>query len=165
MLAARYNDDVSSRTIVISILLPLIAALTLAAAPAKLTPRQATNAIEKAGGKIETTAGNDVTHTTVTFAKLTDDELKPLVPALRALPHLYALNLVSTEVGDKGVALLRPLTELEVLHLYATKVTDKCIPALKAMPRLQTVVLSKTGVTAAGVRDLRQAKPLITIIN
>jgi hypothetical protein len=153
-----------SRAVPLLALLALMVSVT-AAAQAKVTPRQAQDAIEKAGGKLETTSGNGVTHTTVTFPKMTDDDLKPLVPALQALPHLYALNLVSTDVTDKGVALLKPLARLEVLHLHETKVTDKCIPTLKAMQALQTVVLSKTGVTPAGIRALRQAKPLMTIID
>lgn len=154
----------SSRTLAVFTFL-LLAGFLAAAGPGRFTAKQAQEAIEKAGGKIETSSGNGVTHTTVTFPKMTDDELKPLVPALQALPHLYALNLVSTDVTDKGVALLKPLAGLEVLHLHETRVTDKCIPALKAMPKLQSVVLSKTGITPAGVRQLRQAKPLMTIID
>ena len=79
------------------------------------------------------------------------------------LPHLTALDLAGTGVGDAIVPLLARLPELTALQLSDTAVTDAGLRGLGRFSRLQSLSLVDTAVTDAGLAHLRDHPRLVDL--
>jgi hypothetical protein len=76
------------------------------------------------------------------------------------IPHLEELDLLSTTVGDKGVAHLAGMRSLTSLNLGYTRVTDDGLAHLKqlpGLPNLKALSLGGGKVTKAGAERLQKA--------
>ena len=105
-----------------------------------------------------------------------DAGLVALAPALRRLPGLNSLDLMSNPLGDEGVAALvaspplagapppptEVLTKLMVLYLSSTQITDAGCAALAAaldgaaLPALKTLYLQGIPASAAAKAAVRK---------
>jgi hypothetical protein len=90
------------------------------------------------------------------------------------LTRLQELNVVSPSVSDAGLEHLKALTELSDLSLNGlvrlrsltlerTEITDAGLAPLKGLTSLSVLRIGKTQVTDAGIKELQQALPSLTI--
>jgi Leucine-rich repeat (LRR) protein len=91
----------------------------------------------------------------------TDDTLKGLLPDLKQLRHLDALEFANTDVTDSSVgALVRERPYLKSLSLEGTRTTDAGLDAIKSgLPRLEQLCVARSKVTIDGVLAFREAMP------
>lgn len=81
---------------------------------------------------------------------VTDKGLAVLAP----MHALQRLHLDQTKVTDAGLARLSGLRRIEYLNLRGTAVTDKGLPALRSLPRLRSLYLWQTAVSPEAAREL-----------
>jgi len=73
-----------------------------------------------------------------TGERMTDQQLRELVPLLARLPHLRTLSIESDEITNAGLDQLTSLSGLEQLDLRCPQVTDWGITRLRtAMTALE----------------------------
>jgi hypothetical protein len=97
-----------------------------------------------------TRANGSVVGVSLTNAKVTDAELKELVP----LKGLRKLELNGNEITGAGLKHLAPLEKLQELDLSRTRVGDEGLKELAPFPELRSLNLWNAGVTDAGLKDL-----------
>jgi len=144
------------------------------------------NEVFPGGVTLESQASANLTFTGVSLRKGLNDELfAKLSPVLS---KLVSIDLASSSVTDKSIALLASssglralrlsetaitdasldtiakLTKLESLNLYGTKVTDAGIKKLVTLTQLKRLYLWQTAVTPAAMEDLKKALPSVQII-
>ena len=78
---------------------------------------------------------------------------------IAALPHLESLKMSVMPVPDAWFRSFASHPALQVLRIDRIDISDAVIPHLAAIPMLREASLSHTGITAAGIAELRQAKP------
>jgi serine/threonine protein kinase len=88
----------------------------------------------------------------------------PGLKHLQKLTRLHDLILTRCEqLTDAGLGSLKALTGLRRLDLDYTNVGDPGLAQLKALPQLESLNLGHTKVTEAGVMDLQQAAPKLSV--
>ena len=80
-----------------------------------------------------------------------------------SMPHLVALHLEGTRVGDAALQHLADLKHLEYLNLYGTGVSDAGLEHLRDLPVLRTVYLWQSEVSEAAARAFRDARPDVEV--
>jgi len=83
---------------------------------------------------------------------------------VKRFTHLQKLFLQQTVISDDGIKHLEDLEYLSYINLYGTKVTDKSFEILNQLSRLKNLYLWQTDVTAYGIKDFKNRKPK-TIVN
>jgi Leucine-rich repeat (LRR) protein len=84
----------------------------------------------------------------------------PDISRLRALKNLEFLDLSRTPVLPAALAALKDLPNLHELRLgLATKIDDSAIDTLIALKQLRNLHLGGSNVSAAGIEQLRNARP------
>ncbi len=73
------------------------------------------------------------------------------------------IDLGRITVTDEGLVYLRGLKKLECQGLQHSLVTDRGLEQLRGLKNLKELWLSGTGVTAAGVQELKNSLPKLTI--
>lgn len=130
--------------------------------------RSALNAIETAGGDVETRQGGPTWLRKIIgndFMRVFDEILGVAVSNasfgdsglywLQGQTHLKRLNLKETGVGNAGLAVLATMPRLTQLELDRTQMTDAGLAALAGLVELESLSLSDTGVSDAGIDRLR----------
>ena len=103
----------------------------------------------------------NLTHLNASFYKLEDEHL----PYIAAVSTIELLDLVLTEITDKGLAALVPMTNLEELRLKDNpQLTDNCLTHLSRIKSLKLLHLDNTDVTVAGLKTLLADLVLETVI-
>lgn len=82
---------------------------------------------------------------------------------LSRFTYLKKLQLQNTSITEKTIAALSELQYLESLNLYGTTVTDEVVPLLEELPGLKDLYVWNAKTSKAGLEDLKNAKPLLTI--
>lgn len=67
---------------------------------------------------------------------------------------VVSLDLTTTPITDRQLAMLAPLTSLEMLTLSATAITDEGLKSLTQFPKLRFLNLTATQITDAGLYHL-----------
>jgi internalin A len=126
----------------------------------------------------------DLTDLDLSSTDVTDDGLANLA----GLTNLVTLNLEGTQITDAGLINLERLTKIETLYLpdnritdaglshltglaklsrlcllRDTQVTDSGLRHIKRIPNLSSLDLRGTQATSAGVKELQEALPGLTI--
>lgn len=81
----------------------------------------------------------------------------------RDLPRLRFLALPGSRIDDDGAAEIAKLVHLESLHLDGTDLGDAGARSLANLPRLEELSLSQTYVTDEGVMFLAERIPNLTV--
>ena len=154
------------KSIVRTVVAPLLAVALLTAgaawaAPVQFSPQQqeAVNKITAKGGLVMQLASDSdaiVVNLSLAGKQATDAE----VAQLKNLPKVAQLNLANTAVTDAGLANIEGLTDLTSLHLEKTGVTDAGLAHLAKLSKLEYLNLYNTGVTDAGAAKLSGLKGL-----
>lgn len=116
--------------------------------------------------------------------RVTDEQLKLLVPLannivwlnlantkitdaglaqISCLSNLTRLHLEKTGITDAGLDHLAGFSQLEYLNLYGTGVSDAGIAKLAGLPRLSRLYAWQTGVTPAGASALKAKLAKLTV--
>jgi hypothetical protein len=84
---------------------------------------------------------------------------------LEDFPELQTLNLICSEIGDRGLAQLcrLKLKRLRVLWLADTGISDSGLVYLAAFDQLENLEISYNPVTDAGLNDLQSLQNLETL--
>jgi hypothetical protein len=144
--------------------------------------------IRKLGGSVMELAQNDnrlVVAYHLTDGKVTDKHLAPLkdlksivelnlrgteisddgLKQISGLATLERLHLEKTKIGDKGLAHLKGLSNLEYLNVFGTQVTDVGVDSiLPALKKLKKLYIWQSKVTIDGVRKLKKAAPMLSVV-
>ena len=80
------------------------------------------------------------------------------------LSALESLGVHGRGITDSGLALLRGLPHLRELDLSGTMLTDAGLTHLVGLRDLDTLTVRRTLVTAAGLAELRKARPGIQVV-
>jgi hypothetical protein len=96
----------------------------------------------------------------ITTDKVTDNDLKLLIPISK---QLVSLKAGDTKITDSGLSYISKCTNLTRLHLQHTAVTDKGLAMLTSLKDLQDINLVGTAVTAQGIINLKNLKGLRNI--
>ncbi len=82
---------------------------------------------------------------------------------LKGTKNLRVLYVQGTQITDAGLVHLKGVTNLSELYLYQTRVSDAGLVHLKGLTNLSVLWLDQNQVTGAGKKDLKQARPNLTI--
>ncbi len=101
---------------------------------------------------------------------ITDEGLRTIAPALRAMPNLKDLYLHDNNIGEEGcrtiAPALRTMTNLKWLNLDKNNIGDEGLrtiaPALRAMPNLEGLNLSLNNIGEEGCRTIAPALRTMT---
>ena len=83
---------------------------------------------------------------------------------LKGLTNLSELDLNGTHVTDAGLAHLKGLTKIASLYLTTLRSPTPGWYISKAWPTSRMLYLYGTRVTDAGINELKQALPSLTIV-
>ncbi|HTE23751.1 DUF2231 domain-containing protein [Flavitalea sp.] len=96
----------------------------------------------------------------VSTDKVTDNDMKLLIPISK---QLVSLKAGDTKITDSALSYISKCTNLTRLHLQHTAVTDKGLAMLASLKDLQDINLVGTAVTAQGIINLKNLKGLRNI--
>jgi hypothetical protein len=84
---------------------------------------------------------------------------------IQGLEGLETLGLSDTDITDKGMKALRKLPKLRILDLSSTSISNDGLAELGAIGSLRELYLFKVNATLQGVNRLKQANPLLKVID
>jgi hypothetical protein len=68
-------------------------------------------------------------------------------------------------VTDAGLVHIKDMSRLNYLTIRGAGLTDASVPTLKALPGLKKVELDGNKFTADGIKQLRQSRPDMTVVD
>jgi hypothetical protein len=77
--------------------------------------------------------------------------------------RVVSIELAGPEIDEQQIRRLHKLPQLHTLWLTGPRVDDRIIAHLKGLTGLRNLNLAGTSVTDAGVQDLQQTLPNVTI--
>jgi hypothetical protein len=83
-----------------------------------------------------------------------DDAVAKLIPSLKDLPALNAIDVGRSKLTDTGLATFAALPDLGALYLDFTALTDKGLLAFADMKKLYWLDISNTKVTGEGLKTV-----------
>ena len=102
----------------------------------------------------------------VTWLSLTNATLEDgALTALEGFENLTRLELDKTNVTERGVEAIGRLPHLEALNLYGSRVGDSIAQVLSQFPELKRIYLSETEVSADGVAEIRGQLPDLKVFS
>jgi uncharacterized membrane protein/mono/diheme cytochrome c family protein len=96
----------------------------------------------------------------ITTDKVTDIDMKLLIPISK---QLISLKAGDTKITDTALKYISQCINLTRLHLQHTAITDKGLSLLSSLTDLRDINLVGTSVTARGLSNLKNLKELHTI--
>ncbi|MEZ6131326.1 MAG: hypothetical protein R3C59_21845 [Planctomycetaceae bacterium] len=147
---------------------------------AATTAREAAQALETLGAKIDRDFDGVVQRIDLAYLKITDEQAKLLrlmtdvteldltgtdisdatLTLISELSMLRCLKLKGTRVSDVGVRHLAKLTQLGILDLGRTEITDAAMSQLRGLTELHFLVLNHTQVSDKAIADLKSLQSL-----
>jgi uncharacterized membrane protein len=134
----------------------------LPAIPVSKADKSALDALHKRGVVVlpVSSESNYLSANFVSTDKVTDNDMKLLIPISK---QLVSLKAGDTKITDTGLRYIGQCTSLKRLQLQHTAITDKGLTMLSSLKNLRDINLVGTPVTAAGLINLKSLKDLTTI--
>ena len=114
---------------------------------------------EKHQARVERSPDGDIVILRLDGMKLLGEDIDVLV----GLSHLEHLRLDYTNVTDDQLKRLAELKNLKSLTLNHTDIDDDGLKAVAKFPKLEVLCLGGVKATTAGVHDLKNARPKLSL--